>query len=144
VADTPEARRRRALAELFERVADVMVNRVVVEAERASNFLGIGVGIAERYGNSIKTALPAAVDALKEPVAVERDRKMDELVDRVRGISNDHRIPRIVERGLVRIAFGSARRLIREDAEGSGFSADELDAEFVAFRNEFESRLFES
>jgi hypothetical protein len=81
---------------------------------------------------------------LKEPVAAERDRKMGELVAKVRSISSEHRIPRVIERGLVRIAFGSVRRLVREDAEESGFSADELDAEFVAFRNEFESKLFES
>jgi hypothetical protein len=144
VADTTEARRRIALAEIFERVALVMVNRVVVEAVRASNFLGMGSGIAERYGNSIKTILPAALETLKETVAAERDRKMRVLVARVRSISNDHRIPRIIERGLVGIAFDSVRRLVREDAEWSGFSADELDAEFVAFRNEFESTLFES
>jgi hypothetical protein len=142
--DTPEARRRLALADAFERVAVVMVNRVVVEAARASNFLGVADGVAERYGNSIRTTLPAASDTLREPVAVERDRKMGELVAQVRSISNDHRIPRIIERGLVRIAFGSVRRLVREDAEGSGFSADELDAEFTAFRKEFESKLFES
>lgn len=144
MADTTEARRRIALAAVFERVAVVMVNRVVVEAVRASNFLGMGGGIAERYGNSIKTILPAALETLKEPVAAERDRKMRVLVAQVRSISNDHRIPRIIERGLVSIAFGSVRRLVREDAEGSGFSADDLDAEFVAFRKEFESKLFES
>jgi hypothetical protein len=133
-----------ALAEIFERVAVVMVDRVVVEAVRASGFVGLSGGIAERYGNRIKTTLPAALDTLREPVVAERDRKMGALVARVRSISNDHRIPRMIERGLVRIAFGSVRRLVREDAEGSGFSAEELDAEFVAFRNEFESKLFES
>lgn len=144
MADTPEARRRLALADVFERVALVMVNRVVVEAVRASDFFGLAGGVAERYGYSIRTTLPAALDTLKEPVATERDRKMGELVVQVRSISKDHRIPRIIERGLVRIAFGSVRRLVREDAEASGFSADELDAEFVAFRNEFESKLFDS
>lgn len=121
-----------------------MVDRVVAEAVRASSFFGLAGGTAERYGNTIKTTLPAALDTLKEPVAAERDRKMGELVAKVRSISSEHRIPRMIERGLVRIAFGSVRRLVREDADESGFWAEELDAEFVAFRNEFESKLFES
>jgi hypothetical protein len=142
VAEDVEARRRAALAAVFDRVATEMVERVVAEAARASNYFGLTGETARRYGRSIHATLPAALDALTEPTATGRERKMDELVARVRSVSDDHHVPRIIERGLTSIAFGFARRLIRERAGPSGFTADELDAEFIAFRSEFERKLF--
>ena len=55
-----------ALAEIFERVAVVVVYRVVVDAVRASGFMGMAGGIAERYGNRIKTTFLAALNTLRE------------------------------------------------------------------------------
>src|SRR5436309_15682418 len=119
-----------------------MVERVVSEAVRAANFFGLSGELAKRYGRNIHATLPAALDALTESRAADRDRKMDELVARVRSVSDDHHVPRIVERGLVSIAFSFARRLIRERAGPSGFTAEELDSEFMAFRSEFEHNIF--
>lgn len=131
-----------ALAGAFDRVATEMVERVVAEAVRASNFFGLSGDTARAYGRNIEATLPLALETLTEPVPDERQRKMRELVGRVRGISDDHHVPHIIERGLVGIAFGVARRLVRDRVDGSGFTADDLDAEFVAFRGEFEAELF--
>jgi hypothetical protein len=139
----PDGRRRAALAAIFDQVATQMVERVVAEAVRASNFFGLSGDVAVRYGHSIRGTLPAALDALTEPDRTQHDRKMGALVTRVRQVSEDHHVPRIIERGLVSIAFGFARGVIRQRAETSGFAADELDAVFVSFRDEFEEKLFE-
>jgi hypothetical protein len=142
VAEDPAARRR-ALATVFDQVATEMVERVVAEAVRAANFFGLSGEVAQRYGQSIRATLPAALDALTEPTAAERDRKMGELVARVRSVSDEHHVPRIVERGLVNIAFGLARRLVHDRTAASGFTAEDLDSELMAFRSEFEQKLFE-
>jgi hypothetical protein len=136
--------RRRALATIFDSVATQMVERVVAEAVRASNFFGLTGEVAERYGRSIRATLPSALDALVEAEPVERDRKMGVLVASVRRVSEEHHVPAIIERGLVSIAFGFARRLIGQRSGPSGFTREDLDAEFVAFRDEFERKLFQS
>ncbi|HEV8470260.1 MAG TPA: hypothetical protein VGR46_11675 [Candidatus Limnocylindria bacterium] len=139
-----EARRRAALATIFDDVATEMVERVVAEAVRASNVFGLTGDVAERYGRSIRATLPSALDALVEADRTERDRKLEALVASVREVSEQHHVPAIIERGLVSIAFGLARRLIGQRAARSGFTADELDAELTAFRTEFEKKLFGS
>jgi hypothetical protein len=144
LSESDVSARRRALATIFDGVATQMVERVVAEAVRASNFFGLTGNVAERYGRSIRATLPSALDALVEANPVERDRKMEVLVASVRGVSVEHHVPAIIERGLVSIAFGFARRLISQHSGPSGFTPDELDAEFIAFRNEFEKKLFRS
>ena len=136
-----EARRRAALATIFDTVATQMVERVVAEAVRASNFFGLSGELAERYGRSIHATFPSALDALVEPDPVGRDRKLENVVASVRQVSEQHHVPAIIERGLVSIAFGFARRLTRERAGPSGFTADELDAELTAFQTDFERKL---
>jgi len=86
--------RRRALAAVFDRVATEMVERVVAEAVRAASFFGLSGEVAQRYGQSIHATLPAALDALTEPTAPERVRKIGELAVRVRSVSDEHHIPR--------------------------------------------------
>jgi len=139
-----EARRRAAVATIFDDVATQMVERVVVEAVRASNFFGLTGDRAEGYGRSIRATLPPALDALTEPDSAERDRKLEGVAASVRQISVDHHVPIIIERGLVSVAFGLVRTLVRQRAAASGFTADELDAELRAFQNEFEEKLFRS
>jgi len=139
-----EARRRAALATIFDDVATEMVERVVAEAVRASNFFGLTGDVAESYGRSIRATLPSALDALVETDQTERDRKLEAVVASVREVSKQHHVPAIIERGLVSIAFGFARRLIGRRAARSGFTADELDAELTAFQTEFEKKLFGS
>lgn len=142
MTEDPATRRRVALAEVFDRVATDMVDRVVQEAVRASAFFGLSGDAARRYGGRIRALLPVALDTLTEPTADARDQKMDDLVASVRQVSDEHHVPRIIERGLVSIAFDVARRLVRDRASSSGYTADELDAELTAFRDAFESRLF--
>jgi hypothetical protein len=141
--DELAARRRAALAEICDEVAGEVVDRVVAEAVRASNFFGLSGDVARRYGASVRGTLPVALTVLREADAAERERRMSELVARVLAVSDEHHIPRIIERGLVSIAFGVTRRLVRERAAASSFTAEELDEEFIAFRKEFEQELFE-
>ena len=140
--DEATAGRRIALARLFEQVATEMVDRVVSEAERASTFFGLRGTAVSRYGERIQALLPAALDVLTEPTAATRDQKMDELVANVRGVSDEHNVPRIIERGLVSIAFGVAGHLVRNKAASTDFTAEELDEELDAYRKAFEERLF--
>jgi len=84
------------------------------------------------------------LDVLTEPTAAARDQKLDDLVSSVRKISEEHHVPRIIERGLVSIAFGAARHLVRERAASTDFAADDLDEELNGYRRAFEERLFRS
>jgi len=142
VDEDREAKRRIALAHLFEHVATEMVDRIVTEAVRASAFFGLSGARAAGYGQRIRALMPVALDVLTEPTAEARDRKMDELVSSVRQVSLEHNVPRIIERGLVSIAFGAARHLVRERAASTGFTDAELNEELTAFRGAFEERLF--
>jgi len=81
---------------------------------------------------------------LTEPTAAARDQKLDDLVSSVRKISEEHHVPRIIERGLVSIAFGAASHLVRERAASTDFTADDLDEELNGYRKAFEERLFRS
>ena len=120
-----------------------MIDRVVAEAVRASSFFGLSGELAQRYASSIQATLPLALDALTEPDPAGRDRKLDALAANVRRVTDEHHVPRMIERGLVSLAFGFARTLMSQHAEGSGFTAEELDRELVAFRDDFEAKLFE-
>ena len=142
--DEAATKRRIALAKLFDQVAMEMVDRVVLEAVRASTFFGLRGSAARRYGERIRALLPAALDVLTEPTAAARDHKLDDLVSSVRKISEEHHVPRIIERGLVSIAFGAARHLVRERAASTDFAADDLDEELNGYRRAFEERLFRS
>ena len=144
VDDEAATKRRIALAKLFDQVAMEMVDRVVSEAVRASTFFGLRGSAARRYGERIRALLPAALDVLTEPTAAARDHKLDDLVSSVRKISEEHHVPRIIERGLVSIAFGAARHLVRERAASTDFAADDLDEELNGYRRAFEERLFRS
>ncbi len=57
-------------------------------------------------------------------------------------MSDANHIPRIVERGLVAIAYRITRELIRRRAAGTTFGPDELEAEFVAFGDRLQQQLF--
>ena len=137
-----EARRRRALAAIFGDIGTEMVDRVVAEAVRASTFFGLTGDTAERYGRSIRATLVPALEAVTENDPAARDRKVNALTASVRAVSDEYHVPRIIERGLVSIAFGIAGSLIRKRASGSGFTEEELDREFLAFRGEFERSLY--
>ena len=121
-----------------------MVDRVVAEAIRAASFLGLKGDVAEGYGARIRAILPGALDALMESDPVPRARKLESIVADVRRVSEEHRVPRMIERGLVSIAFGFARALIWQQGGRDGFTSGDLDQELVAFRDAFEATLAEA
>ncbi len=86
--------------------------------------------------------LPLANDAICEIDEAARRRKIEALCTAVRAVSDEHRIPRIIERGLTAIAVRLSRQAIRHGAAGTGYGADELETEFVAFAEELEAALF--
>jgi len=118
-----------------------MVDRVVAEAVRAANFFGLTANRAERYGESVRATFPLALDAMRETAPVEREHKIGELAVNVRSVSVAHHVPRIIERGLVSIAFGVARGPIIDRATRSGFARAELDGELRTFREALEAKL---
>ena len=132
---------RAALADSFDEIATQMVERVVAEAVRAANFFGLTAGGAERYGENVRATFPLALDAMRESDPAERDRKLAALAASVRGVSVAHHVPRIIERGLVSIAFGVARGPILDRATRTGLSRAELDAELQRFREGLEGKL---
>jgi hypothetical protein len=78
---------------------------------------------------------------MRETDAVERERKIGELAANVRAVSVAHHVPRIIERGLVSIAFGVARGPVLDRAARSGLARDELDQELRVFREALEAKL---
>ena len=119
-----------------------MIGRVVEEAVSATNLLGFGRDAARRYGDAIMATMPLATDAICETDPAERARKIEALSRAVRGVSEGHRIPMIVERGLTAIAVRLARQAVRRGAPQTRFSADELENEFIAFAEQLEGALF--
>jgi hypothetical protein len=78
---------------------------------------------------------------MRETDPVQRGRRIAELAASVRAVSVAHHVPRIIERGLVSIAFGVARGPIVGRAVRSGLARDELDQELRVFREALEARL---
>ena len=97
---------------------------------------------ADRYAESIRATLPPAFEAMALPDGPQRSAAIDRLATQVRAVSDAHHVPRIVERGLTAIAVRIAREVVRRGAAERGFTAAELEAEFVAFADQLEDRLF--
>ena len=135
--------RRAAVVTICEDAATSVIDRVVLEASKAANMFGLSPERATRYGDSIKSTLPTAFDAMKLADGPARDAQIDDVARRVRAVTDSNHIPRIVERGLVAIAYRVTREVIRRRASQTAFSADELEGEFVAFGERLERRLFD-
>jgi hypothetical protein len=134
--------RRAAVVAICEPAAHTVVDRVVDEAVRAANIFGLTRERATGYADGIYTTLPPAFEAMRMPDGPERDARIRELANTVRAVSETHHIPRLVERGLVAIAIRVAREVVRRGAPDQGFTADELEREFVSFTDQLEDRLF--
>ena len=132
---------RAALADSFDQVATQMVERIVAEAVRAANFFGLTAANARRYGESVRATFPVALDAMREADPLVRDQKIGALAGTVRAVSVGHHVPRIIERGLVSIAFGVARGPTLDRAARTGLPRAELDTELLAFREALEAKL---
>jgi hypothetical protein len=131
LADDPLLARRRATADICLGASSTVVDRVVSEA-------------AKRYGDGIRETLPLAFETMALPDGSEREAGLARLAVMVRGVSEQNRIPQIVERGLVAIAFRVAREIVRRGAPDKGFTPDELEEEFVAFADQLETLLFKA
>jgi hypothetical protein len=143
-AGDPALARRQAAAEICLSVSSTVVERVVTEATRAANLLGFGRDAAKRYGDGIRETLPFAFKIMALPDGSEREAGLARLAAMIRGVSEQNRIPQIVERGLVAIAFRVARELVRHNAPEKGFTPDELEQEFIAFADRLEGLLFKT
>ncbi len=144
MADSADAvvRRREAVVAIYRRAAGAAVDRVAQEATSAASTFGLTTERVSGYGERIRAILPLAFDAMSAPDGPERTAKIDELARGIRGISNQHNIPGLVERGLVALAVRIGREVVRRGAQEQGFTPDELDAEYTAFARLLEGRLF--
>jgi hypothetical protein len=134
--------RREAVARICQDAATSVIDRVVREASAAASVFGLSSERATRYGDGIKATLPAAFEAMCMADGPERDARIADVARLVRDVSDTHHIPRIVERGLVAIAYRVTREVIRRRADQTAFAPSELEAEFVAFGDKLEARLF--
>ena len=131
---------REAIASIWTEVAATVVEQVASEGATASS--GLAGVVARAYGEDIQSTFPIAVEAMTLDDGPERAAKLDALASAIRGVSERHHVPRLVERGLVAVAFGVASGLIRRRAPSCGFTPEALDVEMSRFRDEVESRLF--
>ncbi len=138
----PIVRRRAAVVAIYRRAAGSAVDRVAHEASSAASTFGLTTARAAGYGERIRAILPLAFDTMASPDGPERTAKIDELARGIRGISEQHNVPRLVERGLVALAVRIGREVVRRGAQEQGFTPDELDFEYTAFARSLEGRLF--
>ena len=143
-AGDPTMARRIATAEICRDATNTVVDRVVSEATRAANLLGFGGDAASHYGDGIRETLPFAFGLMELPDGSEREAGITRLASMVRGVTEQNHIPQIVERGLVAIAFRVARETVRHNAAAKGFTADELEHEFMEFADQLEGLLFKT
>jgi len=141
VSADPILARRAAVVAICEPAANAVIDRVVDEAVHAAGRFGLTRERANEYTAGIKETLPRTFEAMKMPDGLERSAAVDEVAAAVRAVSDEHHIPRIVERGLVVIAVRIAREVIRRRAEDHGFTPAALEHEFVSFAELLEDRL---
>lgn len=130
------------MASICDAAARSVIERLVNEAVAAANRFGLTRERANAYAAGIESTLPTTLATMRLPDSPERTAGIEQLAREVRAVSESHHIPRIVERGLTAIAIRIAREVVRRGAAERGFTADELEAEFVAFAGQLEARLF--
>jgi len=140
-ADELVLARRAAVVAICEPAARSVVARVTDEAVRAANIFGLTRDRASAYAEGVLATLPTAFDAMRLADGPERDAGIDALATKVRGVSESHHVPGLVERGLTKIAVAIAREVVRRGAPAQNFTPDELEREFVAFADQLEARL---
>lgn len=140
-ADDQALARRAAVVAICEPAARSVIARVTDEAVNAANIFGLTRDRANSYADGVLSTLPTAFDAMRLPDGPERDASLDALAAKVRGVSDAHHVPGIVERGLTKIAVRIAREVVRRGAPAQNFTPDELEREFVEFADQLEARL---
>ena len=137
---TRSDRRRAALEEIFHDRAEPILERVVAETLRATDFVGLGRTVAGRYLVTARTVLPMCLEALGAPDE-ERARILSEnsaCVQQLIAVG----VPKFVQRGLISLGFKIANGVARDGARARGFEPDELEDELRVFQRAFEARLF--
>jgi hypothetical protein len=134
--------RRVALVSILEGRAEQILERVVTDALRATDFVGLGRGVAVRYAETARASLPLCLAALGAPDP-ERGRICDVNAHLVKDLVRQG-IPKFVQRSLMSFGFRAASGIVREAAHQRGFEPDELDDELRVFQRAFEARLFYS
>ena len=132
--------RRRALVTILEDRAEPILDRIVEDALRATDFIGLGRTVAQRYATTARTSLPLWLAALGARDA-DRSRIFDENAYLIRELIGEG-IPKFVQRSLVALGFKAASGLVRDRARTNGFEPDELEDELRVFQRAFEARLF--
>ena len=133
-------RRRTALVSILEHRAHPILDRIVTDTLRATDFAGLGQSVATRYAAIARGSLPVWLDALGAPDP-ERTIIFDQNTHYVRELIG-HGIPKFVQRALVAFGFRLAHGVARDAAAGQGFAPDELADELRVFQRAFEARLF--
>jgi hypothetical protein len=130
-----------ALAAIFEETADSIVDRVAGEAARASGLTSLAAEFVGRYTLAVRGVLPAALEAVREPDPALQASKLDGVAASIRAISEAHHVPRLIERGLMVVAFRIVGEVVRRNASTHGFTPEHLDEELKVFQEELEQRL---
>jgi hypothetical protein len=130
-----------ALAAIFEEAADSIVDRIAAEAARASGLTSLAAEFLGRYTVAIRGVLPAALDAVREPDPAIQASKLDGVAASIRAVSEAHHVPRLIERGLMVVAFRIVSEVVRRGAVARGSTPEELDGELKVLQEELEQRL---
>jgi hypothetical protein len=139
--DPETLRRRVALAAIFEETADSIVDRIAAEAARASGLTSLAAEFVGRYTVGIHGTLPGALDAVRESDPAVQAAKLDGVAANIRAVSETHHVPRLIERGLMVVAFRVVSEFVRRNAPARGFTPEQLDAELKWLQQELEHRL---
>ncbi len=139
-SESRSERRRAALVTILGPRAESILERIVADAVRATDFVGLGRSVAERYSTLVRACLPFCLAALgaSDP---ERTRLFDENAHIVRDLVAAG-VPKFVQRSLVSLGFRVANGIARDGARAHGFEPDELEDELRVFQRAFEARLF--
>ena len=138
--DSDVERRRTALAAILEDRAESILDRIVAETVRATEFAGLGRTVAGRFATIARASLPVWITALGAPDH-ERARIFQHNTHYVREMIG-HGIPKFVQRSLVSFGFRLANSAARDAAPEHGFEPDELEHELRVFQRDLETRLF--
>jgi hypothetical protein len=107
---------------------------------RATDFVGLGRSVAERYSSVSRACLPVCLAALGSPEP-ERTRLFDENVKVVKALV-EVGVPKFVQRSLVSLGFRVSNGIVRDGARTYGLEPDELEDELRVFQRAFEARMF--
>ncbi len=141
VADqAPATRRRAALAAVLRDYAQPILDTVVTEALRATDFVGLGQAVAARYALEASNTLPLALASLEADDS-ERERLLRQLALLVKDLRR-HGVPQLVQLGLARVGFRIASGILGDKAATTEFTADELVAELRLYQRAFEDASF--